>query len=95
MAELSPIQKELLDRADTIFKTIAEAASKAASFAAEQLPDIAIQYIAMERVYLTSIIVGSILAFFLALYLAYWTFHKFPKSADGTQPLMIFPKQIF
>lgn len=58
MAEkMSEMQVELLQRADAIFAKIAEAATAATDFAAAQLPDIAYQYIAFNRVYLTFIVV--------------------------------------
>lgn len=41
---LSPIQEELLKRADSIFDSIAKSVAQAKDFAVEQLPDIAIQY---------------------------------------------------
>jgi hypothetical protein len=67
--ELSPLQKELLERADTIFKTIAETVKTGVDFAKEQLPDIAYQYIMMERVYLTCVIIGTLIAMGLASWL--------------------------
>ena len=47
--DLSPIQQELLTKADSIFQSIASTAGKAYDVAAEQLPDLAIQYIAYGR----------------------------------------------
>lgn len=70
---LTPIQTELLNRADSIFKTNAETASKVSDFAAEQLPDIAYHYIAMERVYLSSI-VGLAILFIIASSIFVWKF---------------------
>lgn len=67
-SELSPIQKELLGRADSIFGAISDAVSKASNFAAEQIPDIAMQYVAFGRAYHTSMIVGAIAIFLLGLY---------------------------
>ena len=55
--KLTPIQQELLNRADSIFAYVGEAAAKAADFAGREVPDIALQYIAYNRVYL-SVIVG-------------------------------------
>lgn len=55
--KLSPLEQELLNRADAIFTYVGEAAEKAANFAGQQIPDIAIQYIAYNRVYL-SLVVG-------------------------------------
>jgi hypothetical protein len=81
---LSPIQKELLDRADNIFKVIADTAAKAGNFAMEHLPDIANQYIAMERFYLTSIFILSILTLIALLCIHYkiWM-TEFSISMDG------------
>lgn len=62
MAEkMSEMQQELLQRADAIFAKIAEAATAATDFAAAQLPDIAYQYIAFNRAYITFAIVSSII----------------------------------
>lgn len=44
--KLSPIQEELLKRADSIFSSVATAVGQAKDIAVEQLPDIAYQYIA-------------------------------------------------
>ena len=55
--KLSPIQQELLNRADSIMSSISNTAAKAADFANEQIPDIAVQYILYNRVYLTSVVV--------------------------------------
>ena len=60
---LSPMQQEILNRADAIFASIGTAVGKATEFAGEQLPDIATQYILYNRVYLTSIVVTAILVF--------------------------------
>ena len=53
--KLSPMQEELLSRADAIFGSIATAVGQAKDLAVEQLPDIAYQYIAFNRAYLTFI----------------------------------------
>lgn len=73
MSELSPIQKELLDRADSIFKSIADTVNTGVEFAKDQIPDIAYQYIAMERVYLTSVVAMIVLTFIVSTY-ATWKF---------------------
>ena len=69
MADLTPIQKELLARADSIFKSIAETVSAGVEFAKDQIPDIAYQYIVMERVYLSIITFLGLLAIVFAFYL--------------------------
>ena len=73
---LSPLATELLSRADSIFAKIAEAAGKAGDFAAEQLPDIAYQFIAFNRAYYTFLIVICVLLICLAVYLMrkWWDF---------------------
>lgn len=58
--KLSPIQEQLLSRADAIFASIAEAVGQAKGIAVEQLPDIAYQYIAFNRAYLTFVVVMSV-----------------------------------
>lgn len=50
------LSQELLKRADSILDAVGKAASKAGEFASEQLPDIAMQYIAFGRVYETSML---------------------------------------
>lgn len=85
MAEkLSPLTQELLNRADSIFSKIAEAASKAGDFAAEQLPDIAYQFVAYNRAYMTALMVLSIVMFITAIFVV----RKFWKASEGA---IIFP----
>lgn len=60
--KLTPIQQELLSRADSIFKSVSETVNTGVELAKEQLPDIAYQYIAMERAYLSSIMVMAVVA---------------------------------
>ena len=50
---LSPMQQELLNRADEIFKSIGSAVSTATEFGKEQIPDVAYQYVAFSRAYLS------------------------------------------
>ncbi len=68
--KLSPIQQELLDRADSVFAAIGRAATVATDFAKEQLPDIAMQIIAVERAYLTSMMLFP-LVFIVAFIFTY------------------------
>lgn len=64
---LSPIQREVLDRADQIFSSIGSAVSKASDLAisagkavASEIPDIAFQYVTYGRVYLTlMVLIGT------------------------------------
>jgi len=67
--ELSPMQKEMLSRADNIFNSISETVSKATAFAQDQIPDIAYQYVAFGRAHMTILMVLSVVAFAVALYL--------------------------
>lgn len=58
--KLSPMQEELLKRADSIFGAISTAVGQAKDLAVEQLPDIAYQFIAYNRAYLTFIVLFTI-----------------------------------
>jgi len=51
MNDLSPLQKELLERADSIFTSIASATSNTVEFAKAEIPDIAYQFLLFQRVY--------------------------------------------
>ena len=77
--KISPLAQELLSRADSIFAKIAEAASKAGDFAAEQLPDIAYQFVAYNRAYYTSLIVIQILAVVVSI----WVIKRWFKDFEG------------
>ena len=72
------MQQELLNRADSIFAYIGEAAAKAADFAGQQIPDIAYQYIAYYRTYL-SIVVGVAL---VVLFIQQFLMIKFCRYID-------------
>lgn len=61
--KLSPIQDELLKRADSIFSSISTAVGQAKDLAVEQLPDIAYQFVAYNRAYLTFIVLFAIICF--------------------------------
>lgn len=77
--KISPLAQELLSRADSIFTKIAEAAGKAGDFASEQLPDIAYQFIAYNRVYFTTIILVEILMVVATI----WAARRWAKETDG------------
>lgn len=47
--KLSPMQEQLLGQASSILKSVTETVSKATDFAAAQVPDIALQYVAYGR----------------------------------------------
>lgn len=66
---LSPMQAELLKRADDIFRSIGEAATKASEFASEQIPDIAMQYVTYGRVMCTIKAVVAVVILLVGLYL--------------------------
>ena len=68
--KLSPMQQEMLNRADAIFTSIGNAVSTTTEIAKEQLPDIAIQFIIFSRAYLTFIEV----LFTIALIVGVWLF---------------------
>jgi hypothetical protein len=67
--KLTPLQQALLDRADTIMDSMARTVEKASSFAAEQVPDIALQYVAYGRASLTAYVVLSLMLLGIAFYL--------------------------
>ena len=69
---LSPMQEELLKRADAIFASIGDAVSKASDVAvqagqvvAKEVPDIAFQYIAFGRAYHTMWVVLALVGLFI------------------------------
>jgi hypothetical protein len=68
--KLSPLQQALLDRADAVMDSMSAAVSKASSFAADQVPDIALQYVAFGRASLTTYIVISLILLAVAFYLS-------------------------
>lgn len=71
MAEktLTPIQQELLNRADTIMASIGNAVNRGAEFVQGQVPEIALQYVAFGRVYETVIMAFSITIFMVGFWL--------------------------
>lgn len=66
---LSPLQTELLSRADSIFESIANAVNKATTFAAEQIPDIAMQYVAYGRATTSAYIAIGLIVFIIGTWL--------------------------
>ena len=79
---LSPMQQELLNRADSIFETLKQGAIVAKDFAMEQLPDIAMQYIVFNRAYLSFLIILPIL-FALFVWFSYANWCKAEKKYMG------------
>ena len=77
--KLSPIQQELLMRADSIFKALGEAATKAYDVAGTQIPDMALQYVMYGRAYLTT----TMLLGLLALYASYKATIKWFYVSEG------------
>jgi len=67
-ANLSPIQTELLRRADSIFDSVAQTVNQAKDFAAEQIPDIALQYVSWGRGYLTAYMVIATILLIVGIY---------------------------
>ena len=56
---LTPMQQELLNRADSIVASISQTVVAATDFAAEQIPDIALQYVMYGRAaYSIYVIIG-------------------------------------
>lgn len=76
--KLSPLQQELLSRADSILSKISEVATKGSEIVMEQLPDIVVQYINYHRAYYTFIIVMCLILFCLITYgiIRLWTKRK-------------------
>ena len=66
MSDVTPMQQQLLSQASNILQSITETVSKASEFAAEQIPDIALQYVAYGRVSSTAYILISLLGIILA-----------------------------
>lgn len=61
---LSPMQQELLSRADAIFASVGKSIETAVDFGKEQLPDIAYQYLAFSRAYIS---LASIIEFIIMI----------------------------
>jgi hypothetical protein len=68
--KLTPLQQALLDRADTIMDSMARTVERASSFAAEQVPDIALQYVAFGRASLTTYVVIGLIILSIGIWLA-------------------------
>ena len=68
--KLTPLQQALLDRADAIMDSMSAAVSKASSFAADQVPDIAIQYVAYGRASLTTYTVIAVILLITGFWLS-------------------------
>ena len=66
---VSPMQQELLSRADSIFSGISSAVGTAKEFAVEQLPDIAYQFVAFGRFYESAWISLAFVTFAVGIYL--------------------------
>lgn len=67
--QLTPLQQQLLDRADSIMDSIATTVDKASTFAAEQVPDIALQYVAFGRASISAYMAISVVVFCVAFWL--------------------------
>ena len=83
---LSPLQQELLNRADSILaavgdtvKSATNVAGQAVDFAKEQLPDIAMQYVAYGRATSTSAVAFGVFLLIVGAVL----FYIFSKSNNG------------
>lgn len=87
--ELSAMQQELLNRADSIFAAMKDAAVAAKDFAMDQLPDIVQQLIVFERVYLTGIVISPFVLLPLFLYLYYLVNKLDSEASDMTLPVVV------
>ena len=67
--QLTPLQQQLLDRADSIMDSIATTVDKASTFAAEQVPDIALQYVAFGRASISAYMAISVVVFCIAFWM--------------------------
>ena len=67
------IEQKLLEQASGILEAITTAVGQAKDLAIEQLPDIAYQYIAFNRAYLTTVFV---LATVISILLITWAWYK-------------------
>lgn len=67
--KLSPMQQEMLSRADEIFKSVGKAVNAATEFGKEQIPDIAYQFIAFNRAYITTLELIFVVLFSIGMWL--------------------------
>ena len=85
-SSLTPMQQALLDRADSIFASIGQTVHNASNLATQQIPDIAVQYIAYGRA--TASAFEIVLLLFMGL--SWWLFwnvatsntFKLPNDSD-------------
>lgn len=66
---LTPVQQELLNRADSIIASIGDAVNRSTEFVQGQVPDIALQYVAFGRAYETVNMLISLAMFLVGLWL--------------------------
>lgn len=66
---LTPIQTELLNRADAIFDSVAKTVNQARDFAVDQVPDIAVQYLMWGRGSLTVYVIMALILIIVGLWL--------------------------
>ena len=69
--KLSPMQEQLLGQASNILQSVTDTVSKATDFAATQLPDIAVQYVAYGRAFETTLVLSGILIMAVVVAAAY------------------------
>lgn len=79
---LTPLQQALLSRADAIMDSVSKTVDKASQFAADQVPDIAMQYVAYGRASTTVYLAIGLV--FLILACLMW-FRWLPKADDDTK----------
>lgn len=82
------LSQELLKRADSILDAVGKAASKAGEFASEQLPDIAMQYIAFGRAYETSMLALGMAGIAVSVW---GTIKMFKSEWEEVTPMMLIP----
>lgn len=68
-SNLSPMQEQLLARADSILVSISNAVQQGAEFVHGQVPDIAIQYVAFGRAYYTALEIFWVALFAFSMWL--------------------------
>lgn len=81
--KLSPLQTELLSRADSIFASISSTVNKASDFAVEQIPEVALQYVAFGRVYLSLMVGVALVMLIVSMFGFIYSTIKYNASKTG------------
>ena len=95
--KLSPMQEQLLGQASSILQSVTDTVSKASTFAAEQLPDIAVQYVAYGRASATAFIVMGLLFLLVSWWLVFKVsiMNVYKMGSDGRAFAGIFGGMLF